>query len=171
MSRFVAVVGRRGRFLVAEPLFERGAGQVAIGGGARVRGGELVAVQTHGARASVIAELGDPGVARDIAAALIWERFGQRGFSGGLEDDAADAAADALAADSGRRDLTALDTFTVAVAPWAYLVEVGSPDNVTTGPSGTGSVWAEVSPNAVKPAVPERMRTESCLPRSSARVG
>ena len=113
MSRFVAVVGRRGRFLVAEPLFERGAGQVAIGGGVRVRGGELVAVQAHGARASVIAELGDPGLARDVAAALIWERFGQRGFSGGLEDEAADAATDALAADLERRDLTALDTFTV----------------------------------------------------------
>ena len=31
MSRFVAVAGRRGRFLVAEPLFERGAPQVGIG--------------------------------------------------------------------------------------------------------------------------------------------
>ncbi len=75
--------------------------------------GSWLPCRAHGARASVIAELGDPGVARDVAAALIWERFGQRGFSGGLEDEAADAAADALAADLERRDLTALDTFTV----------------------------------------------------------
>ena len=42
MRRQVAVVGRRGRFLVAEPLFERGAEQVGIAGGVRVRGGEMV---------------------------------------------------------------------------------------------------------------------------------
>ena len=95
MSRFVAVVGRRGRFRVAEPLFERGAEQIGIAGGVRVRGGELVVCERLGARASVVAEIGDPRVPRDVAAALIWERQGGRGFERALSDDAREAAAEA----------------------------------------------------------------------------
>jgi ribonuclease R len=113
LSRQVAVVGRRGRFLVAEPLFERGAEQVGIAGGVRVRGGEMVVIERHGARASVVAEIGDPGVARDVAGAWIWELGGDRGFDAELDGDAADAAAAAERIASERRDLTALDTFTV----------------------------------------------------------
>ncbi len=112
-GRLVAEVARRGRFLVAEPLFERGAPQLGIAGGIRVRGGELVAVEPRGARASVVAELGDPRNARDVSAALIWERFGERGFDPDLEGDAADAVVAAPRVESERRDLTALDTFTV----------------------------------------------------------
>ena len=108
------MVGRRGRFLVAEPLFERGAGRSRSAVGVRVRGGELVASQAHGARASVIAELGDPGVARDVAAALICERVGRaRLRAAGSRTKPRRPPTDALAADSERRDLTALDTFTV----------------------------------------------------------
>ena len=113
MSRFVAVAGRRGRFLVAEPLFERGAPQVGIGGGVRVRGGELIVAERHANRASVVAEIGDPERAADVAAAVIWERFGERGFEHAIEDAAADAVDDAEAVETERRDLTALDTFTV----------------------------------------------------------
>ena len=177
------MVGRRGRFLVAEPLFERGAGQVAIGGGVRVRGGELVAVQTHGARASVIAELGDPGVARDVVAALIWERFGQRGFSDRLEDEAADAAEDALAADLERRDLTALDTFTVdpatardfddavsasedadGIRVWVHIADVAA--HVRPG-SGLDREAARRGnsiyvPGTVEPMLPLRLSADAC---------
>ena len=113
MSRFVAVAGRRGRFLVAEPLFERGAPQVGIGGGVRVRGGELIVAERHANRASVVAEIGDPERAADVAAAVIWERFGERGFEHAIEDAAADAVDHAEAVETERRDLTALDTFTV----------------------------------------------------------
>ena len=109
----VAVVGRRGRFLVAEPLFERGAEQVGIAGGVRVRGGEMVVIERHGARASVVAEIGDPGIARDVAAALIWEHGGERGFGRELDAEATDAIAAAEGIEPERRDLTALDTFTV----------------------------------------------------------
>ncbi len=112
-ARQVAVVGRRGRFLVAEPLFERGAEQIGIGGGVRVRGGEMVVIERHGARASVVAEIGDPAVARDVAGALIWEYAGERGFDAALDGEAVDAIAAAEGIEPGRRDLTALDTFTV----------------------------------------------------------
>ena len=113
MTRQVAVVGRRGRFLVAEPLFERGAEQVGIAGGVRVRGGEMVVIERHAARASVVAEVGDPRVARDVAAAVIWEHGGERGFAPELDGDATDAIAAAELVDPDRRDLTELDTFTV----------------------------------------------------------
>ena len=113
MSQQVAVVGRRGRFLVAEPLFERGAEQVGIAGGVRVRGGEMVVIERHGARASVVAEIGDPAVARDVAAALIWQHGGERGFDAELDGDAVDAVATAEGIQPDRHDLTALDTFTV----------------------------------------------------------
>ena len=113
MTRQVAVVGRRGRFLVAEPLFERGAEQVGIAGGVRVRGGEMVVIERHGPRASVVAEIGDPRVARDVAGALIWEHQGDRGFGAQLDGDATDAIAAAEQVEPDRRDLTALDTFTV----------------------------------------------------------
>ena len=109
----VAVVGRRGRFLVAEPLFERGAEQVGIAGGVRVHGGEMVVIERHGARGSVVAEIGDPQVARDVSAALIWEHQGERGFGADLDGDAADASSAAERVEAERRDLTALDTFTV----------------------------------------------------------
>ncbi len=112
-ARQVAIVGRRGRFLVAEPLFERGAEQVGIAGGVRVRGGEMVVIERHGARASVVAEIGDPEVARDVSGALIWELHGERGFSAELDGDASDAIAAAERVDPNRRDLTDLDTFTV----------------------------------------------------------
>src|SRR5258705_13380424 len=112
-DRLVAVAARRGRFLVAEPLFERGAEQLAIAGGVRVRGGEMVVVERRGARCSVLAEIGDPSSARDVAAALIWEHGGERGFGAELEGDAQDAIGVAERVEPERRDLTALDTFTV----------------------------------------------------------
>ena len=60
---FVGVVARRGRFLVVEPLFERGP-QTSLAGGVRVRGGEMVLAEPHGARARIVAELGDPAARR-----------------------------------------------------------------------------------------------------------
>jgi len=183
LSRFVAVVGRRGRFLVAEPLFERGAGQVAIAGGIRVRGGELVAVQARGPRASVIAELGDPASARDVAGALIWERYGQRGFSDRLSDEADEAVAGAGSVEAERRDLTALDTFTVDPATardfddavsaseeadgiriWVHIADVAA--HVRPGSAldreaarRANSVYV---PGTVEPMLPLRLSADAC---------
>ena len=135
------MVGRRGRFLVAEPLFERGAEQVGIGGGVRVRGSELVVVERYGARASVVAEIGDPGSARDVAAALIWERTAERGFALEIEDDAADAIAAAETIEPARRDLTALDTFTVDPASARDF-----DDAISASPDGDGiRIWVHIA--------------------------
>ena len=134
------MVGRRGRFLVVEPLFEPGP-QVSLGGGVRVRGGEMVLAEQHGARARVLAELGDPARARDVAAAVIYDRDRERGFDGAVEEEARAAAAGASELDPERRDLTALDTFTVDPATARDF-----DDAVSAAPDGDGiRLWIHIA--------------------------
>lgn len=112
MSAFVAAIGRRGRFLVAEPLFEPGP-QVGISGGVRVRGGELALVEPRGRGARVVELLGDPDCARDVVVALLAERGIDRGFRPELDAEAEAAAARVAERPGKRRDLRDLPTFTV----------------------------------------------------------
>jgi ribonuclease R len=108
----VAVIGRRGRFLVAEPLFERGA-QVGLAGGVRVREGEMALVEPHARGARVLEPLGAPDRAGDVVGALLVERGLERGFERSLDDAAERVATEAAEAGSARRDLRDLPTFTV----------------------------------------------------------
>ena len=112
MSGFVAVIGRRGRFLVAEPLFERGA-QVGLAGGVRVRGGEMALVEPHARGARVRAVLGAPDRAGDVVGALMLERGIEPEFEEGLAEAAERAAVEADDSELQRRDLRDLPTFTV----------------------------------------------------------
>ncbi len=114
---------RRGRFLVAQPLFGRGRGEDGWGSGqmsvdpGKARAGELVLIGIkagrRGGRATVLRRLGRPDVARDVIEALMLERGLRRRFGDGLEAEAAAAAAaggpDAVA----RKDLRDLATFTI----------------------------------------------------------
>ncbi|HLM85107.1 MAG TPA: RNB domain-containing ribonuclease [Solirubrobacteraceae bacterium] len=129
----VAVLERRGRFLVAEPLFPRheaadgrghrhGAARVTLGparsGAARqVRAGagDLVLVQTrpHGGGARVVRVLGRPNVARDVIEGLLLDRGLARGFDAALESDAKAAGERVARAPGRRRDLRDLPTFTI----------------------------------------------------------
>ena len=122
MSERAAVLERRGKFLVARPLFGRGrtedgwgSGQMSVDPG-KARAGELVLVGVRagrrGARASVVRRIGRPDVARDVIEALMLERGLRRRFSDGIEAEARDAAA-AGEVDVERRDLRELDTFTI----------------------------------------------------------
>ena len=112
-DRFVAVVGRRGRFLVAEPLFER-RGQVGLARGSRrATPGRIVLVERASGGARVLAELGRPDVARDVVDGLLAERGLRREFPRRLEEDAVEAASTARERELARRDLTAMATFTV----------------------------------------------------------
>lgn len=113
MSRSVAVVARRGRFMVAEPLFERGPQLGLARGSLRVGAGEMVLVEPSGGGARVVDRLGDPRLARDVVAALLDERGLERGFDSGLEADAREAAGAARSGAHARRNLTRLATFTV----------------------------------------------------------
>ncbi len=115
MAARVVVVAKRGRFIVAEPLFERGGGRLTLAGGKKVKPGRMALVQEakgRGDRAKVLRELGDPAVARDVLEALLLDRGLRHGFPGKLESEAREAA-ERVRGEGGRRDLTDLATFTV----------------------------------------------------------
>jgi ribonuclease R len=179
---FVGVVARRGRFLVVEPLFERGP-QLSLAGGVRVRGGELVLVEPAGPRARVLAELGDPARARDVAAALIYERGRERGFAPELSSAAREASQRAREEDPGRRDLTALDTFTVDPATardfddavsasadgdgirlWIHIADVSAHVRPGTGldEEAKRRATSVYVPGAVEPMLPRELSDEAC---------
>ena len=132
----VAVLRRRGRFLVAEPLFEQssdglrtrgpagrsGAGGIAVGpaGGSRsgrggAREGDLALVQParRGSSARVLRRIGRPEVARDVIEGLLVDRGLRREFSREAEREAEEAGARVMASAAGRRDLRGLATFTI----------------------------------------------------------
>ena len=64
-------------------------------------------------RAKVVRELGDPGVATDVIAAMLEDREVRTGFSRRIEEEAAQATERAKSLDFDRRDLRDLATFTV----------------------------------------------------------
>jgi len=125
----VAVLQSRGRFLVAVPLFERGARRTVERGGAGAREGDLVLLRAErpsrdgegagrrgrrgGGRARIERVIGRPEVARDVLEALMLDRGLRRGFEGRVEAGAEQAATAAAGVFDARRDLRDLVTFTI----------------------------------------------------------
>ena len=110
-ERHVALLGRRGRFTVAKPLFEPGE-QVALDRKVPYREGQIAWVEFRGGRARLLRDLGRVDNATDVCEALALERLKRRGFSGATEAEA-EAAALSPVSEVERRDLTGLPTFTV----------------------------------------------------------
>ena len=116
----VAVIQRRGKFLVAEPFFDGGP-RMAIAKDARVGVGDLVVIRAatprdgrRGGRARIVRRLGRPDVARDVIEALLVDRGLQRAFDPAVEHEARRAVESRQThASDGRRDLRALATFTI----------------------------------------------------------
>ncbi|MDQ6816960.1 MAG: ribonuclease R, partial [Actinomycetota bacterium] len=117
----VAILERRGKFLVAEPFFERGP-RLVVSRDRRASAGDLVVVragsQRNGrgsGRATVARRLGRPDVARDVIEAFMVDRGLPRSFDPAVEHQA--RAASGLgredSAYAGRRDLRSLATFTI----------------------------------------------------------
>jgi len=73
----------------------------------------LVEVGEGRGRAKVARQLGDPGRAADVIAAMLEDRQVRAGFSRRIEEEAAEATERAKALDLDRRDLRELATFTV----------------------------------------------------------
>jgi ribonuclease R len=113
LGRRVATVERRGRFTVAEPLFVRGPQAPLVRGSARVRPGDIALVDFGPGGARAVRQLGSAERARDVVAALLWDRGTRRGFPSALESEALDAATAAPEAPGRRHDLRGLATFTV----------------------------------------------------------
>ncbi len=112
-GRRVATVERRGRFSVAEPLFERGPQAALARGSADVGPGDLALVDFGPGGAKALRTVGSAERPSDVVAALLWDREGSRGFPRKLEDEARDSASAARTHSPVRRDLTDLATFTV----------------------------------------------------------
>ena len=186
----VAVLAKRGRFLVAEPAFDWHARRVTLDGrgaqGANLGDLVLLGLGKRGAR--VVRRIGRPDVARDVIEALMLDRDLRRGFPRKVEDEAADAAASPRW-DGPRRDLTDLPTFTIDPASakdfddavsarregdrvriWVHIADVSAyvrPDSVTereTYRRGT-SVYV---PGAVEPMLPEVLSNDACSLRPGA---
>jgi ribonuclease R len=106
----VAVLEKRGRFLVAEPLFGRGPRTAVERGPAGP--GDLVLVGTGKRGARVVRVLGRPDRARDVVEGLMLDRGLHRNY-GRRPTLEAEAAVDEPYAAEARVDLTALPTFTI----------------------------------------------------------
>jgi ribonuclease R len=176
----VAVLERRGRFLVAEPLFGRGPRTAVERGGAGE--GDLVLVGAGKRGARVARKLGRPDVARDVLEGLMLDRGLHRSYGRAAMAEAEGAVEDPYAADA-RVDLTALPTFTIdpddardfddavsarredgAVRVWVHIADVtayvrpGGPLEREAYRRGT-SVYV---PGAVEPMLPEALSNRAC---------
>ncbi|MEX2252696.1 MAG: RNB domain-containing ribonuclease [Thermoleophilaceae bacterium] len=180
----VAVLTKQGRTLAAEPLFERGARRITLDSAARgdAGAGELVLVGPSKRGPRVVRSLGRPDVTRDVLEGLMLDGGLRRSFSRAVEAEAADAAA-SPAETRGRRDLTALPTFTIdphgardhddaisaadegdSARVWVHIADVSA--YVRPG----GKVEAEALrratsvyvPGAVEPMLPPALSNEAC---------
>jgi ribonuclease R len=182
-ERFVAVIGRRGRFEVAEPLFEPGPQANLARGSIRVKAGAMVLAERRGSAARVVEQLGAPDVARDVVDALLYERGLARGFGPALEGDARSAAEIARRSEVERRDLRNLATFTVDPATardfddavsasetddgtrlWIHIADVAA--HVRPGSALEAEALHRANstyvPGTVEPMLPRALSDEAC---------
>ena len=114
-GRTVAVLEKRGRFLVGIPFFPRHGGDrhrsIAVDRDRNARPGSLVVLRSGSGRAKIERVLGKPDVARDVIEALLIDRGLARRFPPGVERAAREASETVEAGD--RRDLRDLPTFTI----------------------------------------------------------
>jgi ribonuclease R len=176
----VAVLQKRGRFLVAEPLF--GAGPRAAVDAAGANPGDLVLVGAGKRGARVTRRLGRPDVARDVLEGLMLDRGLYRNYPRAAQAEAEAAVEDPFAADN-RPDLTDLPTFTIDpddaqdfddavsarredghIRVWVHIADVtaylrpGGPLDREAFRRGT-SVYV---PGAVEPMLPEALSNRAC---------
>ena len=186
----VAVIERRGKFVVAEPFFDRGP-RLAINRDRRWDIGDLVLVDPGarrggrgGGRATVSRNLGRPDVARDVIEALMIDRGLRRSFDPAVERQAREAAESVSVQTDGRRDLRSLPTFTIDP------VSARDFDDAISARSesdGTHRVWVHIAdvsayvrpgglvdreayrrgtsiyvPGAVEPMLPEPLSNRAC---------
>src|SRR3954470_8277323 len=88
----VGLLAQRGRFLVAEPFFEKGH-RLTVERDRKATPGRLALLRppARGRNAKVVKLLGRPDVARDVIEALMLSRGLERRFPPGVENAAAEA--------------------------------------------------------------------------------
>jgi len=179
----VAVLGKRGRFLVAEPLFGPRGARVSVDSPGASEG-DLVLVGAGKRGARILRRLGKPWVARDVLEGLMLDRGLRRGFPRAVESEAAEGPSQG----SSRVDLRELATFTIdphdakdfddaisaerrdggGVRLWVHIADVSA--HVRPG----GALDREASrrgtsvyvPGAVEPMLPEQLSNGVCSLRA-----
>jgi ribonuclease R len=182
----VGLLASRGRFLVAEPFFDRG-GRLTVERARDAGPGRLALVSPSGARggrAKVVRMLGRPDVARDVLEALMLHRGLRRRFPAGVERAAAEAR-EAPSEPGHRRDLRELTTFTIdpvtakdfddaisaealegggAWRIWVHIADVGA--YVRPGSPIDREAYRRATsvyvPGAVEPMLPEALSNDAC---------
>ncbi|MEJ7785367.1 MAG: RNB domain-containing ribonuclease, partial [Solirubrobacteraceae bacterium] len=180
----VGLLAQRGRFLIAEPFFERGR-RLTVERDKRAQPGRLAVLRPpgRGRNAKVVRMLGRPDVARDVIEALMVSRGLTRRFPPGVER-AAEEAREEGAGDGARRDLRDLTTFTIDPVTakdfddaiscevigddqwrvWVHIADVthyvrpGSPLD-REGYRRSTSVYV---PGAVEPMLPHALSSDAC---------
>jgi ribonuclease R len=174
----VAVLERRGKFLVAEPFFGPGP-RMVVSRDRQLAIGDLIVVRPGtgrngrpGGRATVSRRLGRSDVARDVVEGLMVDRGLRRRFDPAVEHEARevsalalsagarDASGDGLPAD--RRDLRTLPTFTVDPVSARDFDDAIS---ASEEPDGTRRIWVHIAD------VSAYVRSRSLLDREAYRRG
>jgi ribonuclease R len=181
----VGVLSKRGRFTVAEPVFERAGRNITLDTGRRPGAsvGELVLLGWSKRGARVVRSLGRPDVARDVLEALMLDRGLRRAFPRAVEGEAADAALEPPFDLASRRDLTDLPTFTIdpvtardyddaisaqregdGVRVWVHIADVSA--YVRPGTALERETYRRATsvyvPGAVEPMLPASLSNEAC---------
>jgi ribonuclease R len=188
----VAVIERRGKFLVAEPFFSPGP-RFAVSRDRNASVGDLVVVRAAAGRdgrargRTVVARrLGRPEVARDVIEALMVDRGLRRSFDPAVEHEARELAVSVAAGDDrrGRRDLRDLPTFTIDPASARDFDDAISAEALE---NGSWRVWVHIAdvsayvqsrslvdreayrrgtsvyvPGAVEPMLPRELSNNAC---------
>jgi ribonuclease R len=184
----VCVLTKRGRLVVAEPLFEPG-DRISLPGRAQgdARVGDIVLVGGGKRGARVVRRIGRPNVARDVLEALMLDQGLRRSFPKRVEEEAEDEAKDGarhLSFRNERRDLRELTTFTIdpidardfddaisaeelrggRVRVWVHIADVTAyvrPDGVLELEAFRRGTSVYV-PGAVEPMLPQALSNDAC---------
>jgi ribonuclease R len=182
----VATIDKRGRFLVAEPFFERGA-RMVLDRDSRAKVGDLALVRPAmraGGHARIVRSLGRPDVASDVLEALMLDRGLRRRFDPAVERAAKKARDSGVDRDVPRRDLTALPTFTIdpvtardfddAISAerldggrtriWIHIADVSAyvrPGSLVDREAARRATSVYV-PGRVEPMLPEALSNDAC---------
>jgi ribonuclease R len=185
-GRIVAVLEKRGRFVVGIPFFPRHAGDrhrsIAVDRSRDARPGRLVVLGGGSGRARIERVLGSPDVARDVIEALMIDRGLMRRFPPGVER-AAKEAIETVERDE-REDLRDLPTFTIdpvtakdfddAISAqeleprrwriWVHIADVSA--YVKPGSAIDREAYRRATsvyvPGAVEPMLPESLSNGAC---------